>query len=254
MSAEHSEQAGQRVQADAADASVAANRNGPQTAVLALGPLRLTGASAQVAILVVFAGIVALLVHYRARILATPFTISALLWIAWNVYWTVAAKKTASTVRSESAKSRALHQYLLLLAFFLLFAPLPWLDRRLLPAGAVWVVIGLALQVGFFGLSVSARRTLGRNWSGAITEKADHELIRSGPYRFVRHPIYTAIIGMFVGAAVVSGDVHAFLAVAVVTAAYLRKMRLEEQNLAQVFGPRYEEYRRETRALIPWVL
>lgn len=254
MSTERDEQAGQRIEVGAAGAGVATNRNSPQTAVLALGPLRLTGASAQVALLVLVAGVVALLVHYRGRIVATPFTISALLWIAWNAYWTVAAKKTASTVRSESAKSRAFHQYLLLLAFFLLFAPLPWLDRRLLPPGTAWVVIGLALQVGFFGLSISSRRTLGRNWSGAITEKADHELIRSGPYRFVRHPIYTAIIGMFVGAALVSGDVHAFLAVVVVTAAYLRKMRLEEQNLAQVFGPRYEEYRRETRALIPWVL
>jgi protein-S-isoprenylcysteine O-methyltransferase Ste14 len=242
------------VEVDAASAGAAANRTESPTTVLALGPLRLTGASARVALLVLLAGIAALLVHYRARILATPFTISALLWIAWNAYWSVAAKKTASTVRSESTKSRAFHQYLLLLAFFLLFAPLPWLDRRVLPAGAVWVVIGLAAQVGFFALAIGARRTLGRNWSGAITEKADHELIRSGPYRFVRHPIYTAILGMFVGAALVSGDVHAFLAVAVVTGAYLRKIRLEEQNLAQVFGPRYEEYRRETRALIPWLL
>jgi protein-S-isoprenylcysteine O-methyltransferase Ste14 len=253
MSAKRGDHAVQSAETDEPRAGVAANRAESRTAVLALGPLRLTGASAQVALLLLAAGIVALVVHYRARILATPFTISALLWIAWNAYWTVAAKKTASTVRSESTRSRALHQYLLLLAFFLLFAPLPWLDRRLLPAGALWVAIGLALQVGFFGLSISARRTLGRNWSGAITEKADHELIRSGPYRFVRHPIYTAIIGMFVGAALVSGDVHAFLALAVVTAAYLRKMRLEEQNLAQVFGPRYDDYRRETSALIPWV-
>src|SRR5262249_7690462 len=127
-------------------------------------------------------------------------------------------------------------------------------DRRVLPAGNIWVVLGLALQVGCFGLSISARRTLGRNWSGAITEKTDHELIRSGPYRFVRHPIYTAIIGMFVGSALVSGDLHAFLAFVVIIVAYLRKTRLEEQNLERVFGPRYDEYRRETRALIPWIL
>jgi len=254
MSAETGNQASSGAESGAVDAPVPRNREGAQTAVLALGPLRLTGRSAQAAVLVLLAGIVALVFHYRARIRATPFTISALLWIAWNVYWSVAATKTGSTVRSESTRSRAFHQYLLLLAFFLLFAPLPLLDRRLLPPGATWVVLGLALQVGFFGLAISARRTLGRNWSGAITEKVDHELIRSGPYRFVRHPIYTAIIGMFLGAALVSGDMHAFLAVAVIVAAYLRKIRLEEQNLAQVFGPRYDEYRRETRALIPWIL
>ena len=166
---------------DELGAGAEANRKGAPTPVLMLGPQRLTGASAQVVLLVVMAGIVALLAHYRARILATSFTISVLLWIAWQIYWMVAASKTASTVRSESTKSRAFHQYLLLLGFFLLFAPLPWLDRRILPAGAVWVVVGLAIQIGFFGLSVSARRTLGRNWSGAITQKTDHELIRSGP-------------------------------------------------------------------------
>jgi protein-S-isoprenylcysteine O-methyltransferase Ste14 len=223
-------------------------------AVLMIGPLRLTGRSARFVSLALTAGLVFLLAHYRDRIVRTPMTISAVLWIAFQVYWSVAAAKTLSTVRSESARSRAFHQYLMLLGFFLLFAPLPWLDRRLLPAGAVWVVLGLALQAGFFGLAISARRTLGRNWSGAITEKKDHELIRSGPYRFVRHPIYTAIIGMFLGSALVSGDVHAFLAVAVIVAAYVRKIGLEERTLAQVFGPRYDEYRQETRALIPWIL
>ncbi len=108
--------------------------------------------------------------------------------------------------------------------------------------------------MGFFGLAIAARRTLGRNWSGAITEKTDHELIRSGPYRLVRHPIYTAIIGMFLGTALVSGDVHAFLGTVVMAAAYARKIRLEERNLAAVFGPRYDDYRRTTRALIPWVV
>jgi len=223
-------------------------------AVLMIGPLRLTGRSARLVSLALTAGLVFLLAHYRDRIVHTPFTISALLWIAWQVYWTVSATQTASTVRAESTKSRAFHQNLLLLGFFLLFAPLPWLDRRVMPSGTIWVYVGLAVQAAFFGLAISARRTIGRNWSGEISQKLDHELVRSGPYRFVRHPIYTAIIGMFVGAALVSGDLHALLAVVVVVAAYLRKIRLEEQNLGQVFGSRYDDYRRETRALIPWVL
>jgi len=254
MTSERVDHAVKEAQADEANPAVAANRTRSQTAVLALGPLRLTGRPAQLTVQAILLTLLALVVYYRARILSTPFTISALLWIAWQVYWGVSATKTASTVRSESAKSRALHQYLLLLGFFLLFAPLPWLDHRILPVGTGWVYLGLAVQAAFFGLAISARRTLGRNWSGAITEKVDHELVRSGPYRFMRHPIYTAILGMFLGSALVSGDLHAFLAVAVVVATYLRKIRLEEQSLARVFGPRYEEYRRQTRALIPWIL
>jgi protein-S-isoprenylcysteine O-methyltransferase Ste14 len=254
MSAERADQAAQRAETDASVAGLAPSGGSSRAAVLALGPLRLTGRSAQVASLVLFVAIGALVFHYRARILATPLTISALLWIAFNVYWSAAATSSAPTLRSETKSSRAVHQYLMLLAYLLLFAPFPWLDRRILPTGVIGVVVGLALQVAFFGLAIAARRTLGRNWSGAITEKADHELIRSGPYRLVRHPIYTAIIGMFLGTSLVSGDVHAFLGTAVMAAAYARKIRLEERNLAQVFGPRYDEYRRETRALVPWVL
>ena len=222
--------------------------------MLVIGPLRLTGPSATFAVFALSGGIVALIIHYRARILASPLTISAILWIAFVVYWNVAASASASTVRSESAKSRATHQNLMFLSLALLFAPIPLLDQRLLPAGAGWVVAGLAVHASSLALAISARRVLGRNWSGAITQKADHELIRSGPYRLVRHPIYTAMVGMCVGTAVVSGDTHAFLGAALMTVAYVRKIRLEERNLDQLFGAAYAEYRRTTRALIPWVL
>jgi protein-S-isoprenylcysteine O-methyltransferase Ste14 len=62
------------------------------------------------------------------------------------------------------------------------------------------------------------------------------------------------MLGMFAGTALVSGDVHAFLGAAVMAVAYVRKIRLEERNLSDLFGSRYEEYRRTTRALIPWVV
>jgi len=230
-----------------------ASQTARPTAVLAIGPLRLTGLSAQLALFVLAAVAVFLVIHYRARILATPLTISALLWIAFIVYWSVAATKAAPAVRSETERSRGVHRNLMLLAFVLLFGPLPWLDGRILPPGATWVVVGLAVHVAAFGLAIAARRTLGRYWSAEITQKTDHELIRTGPYRFVRHPIYTAIIAMFFGTALVSGDLHAFLGAGVIAVAYARKIRLEERNLDELFGPRYEEYRRETRALIPWV-
>jgi uncharacterized membrane protein len=72
-------------------------------------------------------------------------------------------------------------------------------------------------------------------------------------YAFVRHPIYSAMLGMFLGTALVSGDLHAFVGVALIVGAYVRKIRLEEQSLADVFGVRYDDYRRSTRALIPGV-
>ena len=68
------------------------------------------------------------------------------------------------------------------------------------------------------------------------------------------HPGGLQMIGMFFGTALVSGDLHAFLGAGVITVANARKIRLEERNLSQVFGAAYDEYRRTTRALIPWVL
>jgi protein-S-isoprenylcysteine O-methyltransferase Ste14 len=103
-------------------------------------------------------------------------------------------------------------------------------------------------------LGVWARRHLGCYWSGEIAIKVDHRLIRSGPYRFVRHPIYTAMLGMFAGTAVVSGQLHAALGLAMAGFAYWRKIRLEEANLRKAFGPEYDAYRRATGSLVPKLL
>jgi protein-S-isoprenylcysteine O-methyltransferase Ste14 len=221
------------------------------TPKLVIGPLRLTGRPAKFVAQGLLAGIIVLVIYNRERIRSTPLTISALLWIAFQVYWGVAAKNAAPAVRSESAKSRAVHQNLLMLGLLLLFVPVPWLDWRVLPVGSAWVFGGLALHAASLGLAIVARRTLGRNWSGEITQKAEHELVRTGPYRFVRHPIYTAILGMSVGTALVSGDLHAFIGAALVAVAYARKIRLEERNMDEVFGQAYDDYRRSTWAILP---
>ena len=109
------------------------------------------------------------------------------------------------------------------------------------------------MEVSGLGLAVWARRCLGKHWSGRITIKAEHELIRGGPYRWVRHPIYSALLAMYFGVAVVSGEWHALLGFVLVAAAYVRKIRIEEANLMQAFGDEYQEYRSATSALIPGV-
>jgi len=139
-------------------------------------------------------------------------------------------------------------------ALALVFWQAPGLGGRWLPAAAYVVAIGLAVQVGAALFAVWARRNLGRNWSGEITAKVDHQLIRTGPYRIVRHPIYSGMLGMFLGAAVVSGELHGLLAVVIIAIAYWRKIRLEERHLSAVFGAAYDDYRKESWALIPGLL
>jgi protein-S-isoprenylcysteine O-methyltransferase Ste14 len=118
----------------------------------------------------------------------------------------------------------------------------------------VFVAIGFALQLAGFALAAWARRHLGRNWSGAIAAKEGHVLVRTGPYRFVRHPIYSAMLLMFVGPALIGGAWHGLLGLSLISYAYWRKIRLEEAVLRQTFGEEYDAYVRQSSAVVPGLL
>jgi Putative protein-S-isoprenylcysteine methyltransferase len=100
--------------------------------------------------------------------------------------------------------------------------------------------------------TVWARVRLGGNWSGIVTIKHDHELIASGPYAIVRHPIYTGLLVAFIGSAMVLGEWRGVLAVLVAWWALWRKLRLEERWMAERFGQQYEAYCRRVPALVPF--
>jgi protein-S-isoprenylcysteine O-methyltransferase Ste14 len=87
-----------------------------------------------------------------------------------------------------------------------------------------------------------------------VALKQDHELVEAGPYRHVRHPIYSGLLLLFVGNALIVGDWRGLLAVAIVAASFWRKLRVEEAWLTQRFGERYLDYMRRTRALVPGLL
>ena len=184
-----------------------------------------------------------------------PLWATAALWVGFIFYWSAAAANSAPTVRSEAAKSRQVHQLLLWGSLLLTLLPWFWVLRwRWLPAMPIYGVIGLGVQISSALLAVWARRHLGRNWSGAITAKAEHALVQSGPYRWLRHPIYTAMLGMFLGSALVWGELHALLGLVLITLAYWRKIRLEERNLRELFGGAYDRYRESSWALIPGLI
>jgi protein-S-isoprenylcysteine O-methyltransferase Ste14 len=110
----------------------------------------------------------------------------------------------------------------------------------------------LALASGLF--AVAAVRRLGVQWSIVARVTEGHELITSGPYAVVRHPIYTAMLGLLIATGLTFGTPLSTLAGAVlyVLGTWLRT-RSEERLLASAFGPRYEAYRRQVPALIPWL-
>lgn len=177
------------------------------------------------------------------------------LWLAWAVYWIVAARDVKATARRESIVSRMSHIGPLLLAALLLFAPWPELLRGyfMTPSAATFAT-GTALLAAGLVFAVWARIVLGRNWSGTVTLKHDHELVRRGPYAWVRHPIYTGLLAAFAGTAIALAQWRGILTTVIVFVALWRKLRIEERWMGEMFGAAYARYRREVAALIPFLL
>jgi protein-S-isoprenylcysteine O-methyltransferase Ste14 len=176
------------------------------------------------------------------------------LWLAWLLYWAVSAAHAKTTQRRESLTSRLSYFLPLLLGAWLISGPglrWGWLSMPLLPQMPARSLLALALVALGLGFSVWARVHLGRNWSGAVTLKQGHELIRSGPYAYVRHPIYTGLLVAFLGTAIECGEACALLGLAIVLFSFVRKLRLEEALMRARFPAEYPRYCAEVPALLP---
>ncbi|MGH9607093.1 MAG: methyltransferase family protein [Terracidiphilus sp.] len=179
------------------------------------------------------------------------------LWLAFIVCWQVLGTGTKATTRMEPAFSRVTRAVVFLAAITLFMLPnLPatWLYRAILPRSQAGFFIGAAITVAGLGFAVWARAHLGRNWSRSVQVKEDHELIVSGPYRLVRHPIYTGILAGFVGSVVADSEVRGLVALAMVFAVLWAKLRLEEKWMQAEFGEQYAAYARKVRALVPGIV
>ena len=178
-------------------------------------------------------------------------------WLVFVAVWVLAAVSTKRTVYRESQTQRLRYWVLLVIACLLQFygrrlpyplnmpaffhvTPTAW-------ASAVLCLIGLAFAVW-------ARVILGRNWSGVVTLKEGHELVERGPYRFVRHPIYTGILTMFFATALAQGHLSGFVGTLLMFASFWIKLRDEEKLMLQQFPERYADYQRRAKCIIPFVL
>ena len=179
------------------------------------------------------------------------------LWIAFLVYWQIKAVHTKTTQRLEPAHSRILRVIVFLIVIVLLSTtriPLPWLYRELWPSGLAAFWIGAAVAVAGLLFAVWARRHLGTNWSRSVTIKQGHELITSGPYALVRHPIYTGILTGFVGSAIALSEVRGVIVIVLVFLVFWSKLRREEEWMRSQFGDTYAAYAQHTAALVPYLL
>ncbi len=180
----------------------------------------------------------------------------ALLWLAWLAYWAVSALATKPDARAETGLSRlAFGVPIWLAAWLMIGSGVPGtLNQRFVPASPGIAIVGTLLVAIGLGFAVWARVHLGANWSGMVTVKQDHKLIRSGPYGIVRHPIYSGLILAVLGSALVIGYWRAIVGFVLVVLGVVYKAGLEERWMIETFGQAYEDYRAKVPGLIPFLL
>jgi protein-S-isoprenylcysteine O-methyltransferase Ste14 len=179
------------------------------------------------------------------------------MWLSWVVYWWAASRDVKSTLQRESLSSRLSHIVPLTIAALLFGDPrmrVGFLGERFLPLSEWLFWLGAFLTAGGLLFTVWARVHLGRNWSGSVTIKQGHELVTSGPYSLVRHPIYTGLLVAFLGSALALGVWGGLVAFALGAGALWRKLRVEERWMRQQFGEAYRAYSQRVAALVPFVL
>lgn len=178
------------------------------------------------------------------------------IWLAWILYWKISAVGVKPAARQETRRQRLSHFVPIWAAVLLFWFPnrFPHLGRQVFPPSEATYLLGTLVLIAGLVFSVWARVVLGRNWSAEVTVKQDHELIETGPYRWVRHPIYTGMLAGLLGSAIAQDRWTSFIAVALVFAGFWFKLRREEAWMRETFGERYAAYSERTARLIPFVL
>jgi protein-S-isoprenylcysteine O-methyltransferase Ste14 len=170
-------------------------------------------------------------------------------WIAFWIYW-LAAAFGAKPGRSRSGRSAGIRVAAILIVLLLVRARAfkghtvtndPWLQG-----------IGLAIFFSGLAFAVWARLYIGRNWGTPMSEKEHPELVTTGPYRKVRHPIYSGIILAMIGTAV-AVSWYWLIAAALMGAYFIYSAVMEERYMTGLFPETYPDYKRSTKMLIPFV-
>lgn len=177
-------------------------------------------------------------------------------WATFGLVWIAAWGFSKQQARTIPAIARLLQSAILLVGFLFIFSP--WLRQGLL-GRHIWhpsvslAYAGLVLTCTGVLIAFWARYTLGANWSSRPMVKVNHKLIVKGPYRFVRHPIYTGLLLAGSGSAVAVDEWCILPGLILVVIGILMKMSQEEQLMTETFPAAYPGYRRHVKALVPFI-
>lgn len=180
--------------------------------------------------------------------------ICSTLWMALGLVWLVTWLRTKRTQERADFGSRLLYGLPVFAAFFLLFNDnihFGWLGSRIIPR-SIWVeALAVLLTATGIAFAIWARFYIGENWSSAVSIKVGHQLIRTGPYSWVRHPIYSGLLLAMIGSALARREPRGLIAFVLLWLGFWIKSRMEEGFMHKAFGSEYQEYSRSTGALIP---
>lgn len=179
-----------------------------------------------------------------------PIWVVYALWLFLIAYLSVSAIGAKRDTESHLLQSFAL-LFAIIAAFLLPRLPL-FSFVNFAPVGRVATGLGLTLTILGAALLVWARQCLGSNWSQTVSAKQGHELVTSGPYRFVRHPMYAGGLVACIGSAIVAGGAFIFLLV-LLGFLFLWRVGAEDRLMAQQFPDEYPTYKSRTWALIPFI-
>lgn len=185
-----------------------------------------------------------------------PYTIVGWAWAVVLTIWIITSFTSKRTIRRQSIGSRLVQLFLVFIGALLISDKVPGsalLGWQVVQKSPTTAEIGVVLTLTGIGLALWARFALGKNWSGTVTLKQDHVLVQSGPYRIVRHPIYSGFLLALLGTASLHGTVSAFFGMAVIALAFRLKSLTEESFMKEQFGQQYTTYQRTVKALIPFV-
>ena len=183
-------------------------------------------------------------------------TVAGIQVVFW-MYWLISAIRNRSIYKRKQS-NRSLLPFMLVLVLIWVFisdqvSP-DLLQQHVIPDVIAPGLLGIIITIIGLGFAVWARIHLGKNWSSRPGIKVDHKLIRTGPYLYVRNPIYTGILFGYAGTAIVIGELWAFVLILLVLVAFMGKIRVEEKFLLEEFGEAYVRYRKEVKTLIPYLL
>jgi protein-S-isoprenylcysteine O-methyltransferase Ste14 len=169
-------------------------------------------------------------------------------WLVFWIYWLVSASSSKESVEGgwRTRLTGVTAVGIFLIAGVLRLGSLAAHSLILAAVGALLFACGIALAVW-------ARLHLGRNWGAPMTQRADPELVTSGPYRLIRHPIYTGLLTAMLGTVLVN-NLFGLVVVAVLVPYFYYCTIVEDRNLATAFPGTYPEYKSTTKRLIPFLL